>query len=172
MTLGGAPLGQCRGRFKMSYPRLTKHAHPVPTDTFAFCQVCGTRFSDLPVVRLYEEWDDQDQREPGNYILIGQCCKAKMESHPRGYSQVPWGRGEPGALVLLCGDCPHRSGFQCSHPHAKSNGGKGILVAKDFPLGSASIHINCGKDSGYIDFFVYNQCEGHPSKNKVPTESP
>lgn len=155
----------------MPYPRLTAHAHPVPTGTFAFCQVCGVRRQDLTEVRLYEECDDEDQREPGNYILIGKkCCKQKMQRHPRGYLEVPWGRGEPGALILLCGDCPHRSGFKCVHPHAKSNGGNGILVAKHSPLGE--VHVNFGRKSGYLDLSVYNQCEGHPTKNKVPTESP
>lgn len=150
-------------------PRLTDNLFPA--GNFDTCQLCGTQYNDICEFWLWQECDDNDEREEGNYLLVGrECCEHKIKEHPRLYWQVAWGRGAPGAFVLVCGDCPHREGFGCRHPNLRANGGQGLQVNFHNPLGI--IHINYGPDdprTGTHNFLVVSACEGNPSR---PAQKP
>jgi hypothetical protein len=71
--------------------------------------------------------------------------------------------------VLLCGDCPYRSKWSCTHPNLKANGGSGLAVQPYNPLGGATVHLNYGAKGGrYWDPTVYDKCEGHPTRKPDP----
>lgn len=110
--------------------RLTASAK-YPSSTFHVCQLCGhTNPRDIVEFRMWNECDEHDVPEPGNYLVI--CAKGKcnqiLDDHPRLYVEVPWGQGGPGAFMLLCGDCTFRSGYKCTHADLKANGGDGLEV--------------------------------------------
>lgn len=152
-------------------PRLTDEAlHP---DSFHTCQLCGTTYEDICELRMWEECGDSDEIEPGNYLIVGdKCCRQKIYDHSRMYREEAWGKGRPGAFILLCGDCPWRKGFTCSHSNLKSNGGEGLLVTGFNPL--PVMHINYGFNdprTGFVDFTVANGCEGHPTKSPKKVQS-
>jgi hypothetical protein len=144
--------------------------------SFDTCQICGKTSDDICTFRLWQECDDRDQPEPGNYLLVGEtCCRSKIHEHPRLYNEVPWGRGVPGGFVLVCGSCPFREGFHCTHPNLKSNGGDGLLVDFSNPLGGMTVHLNFGYNdprTGMADFSVVSACEGSPTRPAYPEPEP
>ena len=101
-----------------------------PLDTFLRCQLCGFTDDDICEFRMWWECDDQDVPEPGNIIVTCKqdACFAAIDQHPRLYRQVPWGQGDPGYLMLLCGDCDFREGTACTHPDLRCNGGDGLTL--------------------------------------------
>lgn len=111
--------------------RLTDHVHPLPNDTFCFCQICNTRGNDITGFTMWQECDESDNPIPGAYLIHCKSpeCYKVVEEHPRLYMEVPWGQGEAGALMLLCGGCKLRTGnFACTSPKLIKNGGKGLTV--------------------------------------------
>lgn len=147
--------------------KLSEIARPVPADTFAFCQLCGRTFSDICDVDLWQECDDVDQ-PTGPYLLLGRGCGCKkdiLQPHPRLYRHVPWGRGGPGRFTLLCGSCPYRAGFECTHPNLAANGGSGLLVHFS-RIFSGRVCFTDGTARGGEDFGVASACEGHPTRRQ------
>lgn len=150
--------------------RLSKHRKEA--SSFLQCQLCGKGFDDICELRMWQECDDQDNPEAGNYLVVGKCCRYKIREHPRMYREVPWGKGEPGAFILLCGNCPFRAGFKCTHPHLKTNGGQGLLLNTTNPIGTGPVHLNYGRGRGaFVDFSVFSMCEGHPTEKPVKLDS-
>lgn len=111
-----------------------------PLDTFKRCQLCGRADDDIVHFRMWYECDDQDQ--PENCVLVicrdGKCVEA-LKQHPRLYKQIEWGFGQPGHFMLVCSDCKHRSGPECTHPNLKANGGSGLEVIFSSGLPNAII---------------------------------
>jgi hypothetical protein len=111
--------------------RLTEKSFVVPNNTFCFCQICGKgSIADICEYTMYLEMDDNNVPEPGNFFVV---CKSKecnkiLDNHPRGYQEVPWSLGGPGAFMLTCGDCKYRQGFTCTNPNLTANGGSGLEV--------------------------------------------
>ena len=101
-----------------------------PLDTFLRCQICGRESKEIVEFCMMWECDDQDKPEPGNVIVVckQKPCKKVIDDHPRLYHELPWGPGAPGHFMLLCGDCPSRSGTGCTHKDLKANGGEGLEV--------------------------------------------
>lgn len=92
------------------------------------CHICGARaWGDM---QLWRECDDNDQPIRGDGALVVVCqekaCQAAIEKHPRLY--VEEHLGAPGHFPPLCIDCAWRRWLECSHPHLKANGGKGLAV--------------------------------------------
>ena len=116
--------------------RLTQRALAMPRDTFCFCQLCGVRGTDITNFTMLQECDDNERPEPGNYLIRCKSpeCYDIVNNHPRLYMYVPWGQGEAGALMLLCGGCGARKGnFTCTSSNLKKNGGKGLVVFQPRP---------------------------------------
>ena len=150
--------------------RLSEHRKE--TSSFLQCQLCGKEYSDITSLRMWQECNDSDNPEPGNFLVVGHCCKPKILEHPRAYLEIPWGKGEPGAFILLCGDCPFRAGFKCTHPHLKANGGGGLLLNTTNPMGFGPVHVNYGGGRGaFVDFSAYSMCEGHPTQKPVKLDT-
>lgn len=117
-----------------SMERLTEVALPIG-NTFKKCQLCGYESDDICEFWLWNECDEQDQEELYNILVTcrkDECLK-QIDEHERLYAQLDWSSGYPGHLSLLCGECPHRDGFKCSHPSLRANGGEGLtlMVAND-----------------------------------------
>jgi len=100
-------------------------------ETFTRCQLCGYEGDDICEFSFWKECDEHDEPEPYNVLITCKqdACSQKIEQHERLYIQLAWGNGDPGHLILLCGDCPHRSVVHCTHPDLKDNGGNGLLLA-------------------------------------------
>jgi hypothetical protein len=79
---------------------------------------------------MWVECDDNDNPELTKVLIVckdkNSPCNKKIGLHPRLYIEQPWGRGLPGQFMLLCGSCPYRKGFTCTHPKLKANGGEGL----------------------------------------------
>lgn len=112
--------------------RLTDSALPLG-DSFRKCQLCGFESHDICEFRFWNECDENDKREPYNILITCKSreCFQKIEQHERLYVELAWGNGEPGHFSLLCGRCPHRDGFRCTHPRLKANGGEGLTLMMD-----------------------------------------
>lgn len=153
---------------KTPMPRLTEEA--LPRTNFKKCQLCGFEDPDLCEFRLWQEYDDSDKPEPRNLLVVCRHpeCLKRIEDHPRLYGEAPWGKGLPGYFVLICGDCSYRSGFDCTHPHLKKNGGEGLEVFISNPLGVRA-HI-CWSDGTSQDFCTSSavDCEGLHDANPKP----
>jgi hypothetical protein len=110
--------------------RLTDQALPLKEGTFKKCQLCGYEDSDICEFRFWNECDEHDQKEPYNILITCKKdeCFQRIEEHERLYIQLAWSSGDPGHFSLLCGDCPHRDGFRCTHPNLKANGGSGLTL--------------------------------------------
>lgn len=98
-----------------------------PADPITACNVCGQPSDSLYVWR---EHDELDQPLTGHEALVfvgndHKACIKTMEAHPRLYAER---RGDPGHFPLLCGPCTFRSGFGCTHPDLRANGGPGLSV--------------------------------------------
>lgn len=111
--------------------RLTQTA-PHSLDTFTRCQLCGHESRDICEFRFWQECDENDKPEPYNILIV--CvsnaeCSTLLKEHPRLYVELPWSRGQPGHLSLLCGECSCREGVRCTHPDLKANGGEGLDLA-------------------------------------------
>lgn len=119
----------------MTMPRLTSETQPLTN--FKKCQLCGFEDDDICEFRLWVECDELDKPEPRNILVVcrHEGCRKRIDEHPRLYCEVPWGKGLPGYFVLICGDCKHRVGFGCKHPHLKANGGEGLEVFINNPIG-------------------------------------
>ena len=115
--------------------RLTEHLQHHLT-TFERCQLCGYASDDICEFYMWQECDEQDQLEPYNVLVVCRqpACQAKVDQHPRLYRLVPWGQGQPGHFILLCGPCAFREGTHCTHPDLKANGGEGLQLYKSGSL--------------------------------------
>lgn len=84
-----------------------------------------------------------------------------MEKHPRLYREVPWGQGGPGRFILLCGGCPFRKDWNCTHPNLKANGGNGLEVRmSNLP----KVHVCFSNGTGGQVFpNPATYCAGHPN---------
>lgn len=129
--------------------RLTKTGFPVSTSTFCFCQICGKgAITDICHYTMWQEMDDKDVPEPGNFIVVCKdpACNKVLDDHPRGYQEVPWSLGGPGAFMLTCGDCEYRQGFSCTNPGLTANGGSGLEVHfRNMIMDNAMICFNDGR---------------------------
>ena len=105
-------------------------------DTFLRCQLCGYVSNDICEFRMLQECDDEDNVEPYNVLVIcdTEKCWSVIRRHPRLYRTVPWGQGQPGHFMLLCGPCQYRDVSKCSHLDLKINGGEGLNLYKDTSL--------------------------------------
>ena len=129
--------------------RLTEHLK-YTLDTFNRCQLCGYT-GDICEFRLWQECDEQDHPEPYNVLVICSqpACKVIVDQHPRAYRLVPWGQGQPGHLMLLCGPCALRDGARCTHPDLKVNGGEGLQLYKSgLPKVTICYHDDTREDGG------------------------
>lgn len=145
--------------------RLT--ANLLPLDTFNRCQLCGFASYDICVFRMWTECDDADQPEPGNILIACKkgACAQRIHDHARLYIEVPWGRGDPGHMMLLCGDCPSRNGSNCTHPKRKTNGGPG-LAARVYPS-TVDVWLTTTDGCRHVQApQPVVACEGHPTKSK------
>ena len=157
---------------KTPHPRLTEAAKAYPLDSFMRCQLCGhtSPYKDICEFQMWLECNDQDMPEEGNVLITcrQEACQKVIDDHPRGYSLVSWGQGLPGYFMLLCGDCPHRNGTNCSHPHLKINGGEGLLIEMSNPLGVGHVTVctDDGRTRCISNMFPQpaTSCEGHPRK--------
>jgi len=132
--------------------------------SFQECQLCGFRNDDICYFRMWRECDDADQPIPDKILITckeGRCFQM-IEDDPRLFLEIPWSQGGPGKFILLCGDCPHRQGFGCTHPKLKANGGDGLEV-KFTPTPWSSAFIcgdgGCHRPPGPPATF----CEGNPN---------
>lgn len=109
--------------------RLTKITK-YPLTTFKRCQICGYESDDICEFRLWYECDNEDKPEPYNILIACQkdTCFQVIKNHPRLYFEPAWSTGEPGHLMLLCSDCPHRREARCTHPNLRINGGEGLIL--------------------------------------------
>lgn len=141
--------------------RLTTEARKqFPLTTFNRCQLCGFESDDICEFRMWLECDDMDKPEAGNVLVVCKGCRSKISEHERLYHLVPWGLGEPGYLILLCGDCKFREDTQCKHPDLKKNGGKGLeLFYADLPR-----FIVCRENSCTELGVPFNKCTGKIQK--------
>lgn len=150
---------------KRPLPKLSDLCLPLLKHTLSFCQLCGKEYKDKAAVRLWEEYDDSNKKTGPNskVIVVGvKCCQRKIDDHPRGYLQVPWGRGKPGMFPLVCGDCKHRKDLTCINPQAEINGGPGIDAILYDPLGGINVHVH---NQGWADFRVVGECKGHQAQD-------
>jgi len=159
----------------MAVPRLTDEIKYAP-HPWNKCQLCGHTSNDICTFRMWQECDEQDKPEPGNVFIVcrgdndDSPCQKKIDDHPRCYQQVPWGMGEPGQFMLLCGDCPNRAYFTCGHAHMKKNGGEGILVELSNPFGASVRMHGMNPETGELERVHFAMptpavaCEGHPTK--------
>lgn len=91
------------------------------------CNICGDPSGELGVWRAHDE-NDRPIESQGALAFIGKDhpeCLRRLDQHPRLYAEET---GKPGHLPRLCGDCRHRSGFDCSHAKLKKNGGSGLYI--------------------------------------------
>lgn len=91
------------------------------------CNLCRMPSADLTVWR---EHDERDKPIAGcvALVFIGRDhaeCLRRMNEHPRLYAEET---GRPGHFPRLCGGCPWRRGWDCTHPKLKANGGPGLNV--------------------------------------------
>lgn len=99
-----------------------------PRDPITACNVCG-----LPSVRLalWREHDEFD-RPTKKVVFVDAsdeahaACRKALDDHPRLYARE---RGLPGYFPALCGSCTRRSGWRCTDPRLKANGGPGLRVS-------------------------------------------
>jgi len=142
--------------------RLTDHLVG-PPETFLRCQLCGKTHDDICMLVMWRECDEHDQPEDRWLITCSNGeCRKRIQKHPRLYIMVPWAAGGPGRFQLLCGNCPHREGWECKHPSLKANGGEGLEVKFSNPLGTGWI---CGDDGcRRIEDIMgpATSCEGNP----------
>lgn len=87
------------------------------------CQGCGW---DCDLTR-WQECDYQDNPTHVVVVLCLKCTEQLIEKHPRLYAPLHHYAPHPGSMVL-CEDCPFRSGVSCTHPDLKANGGAGLGV--------------------------------------------
>ena len=124
------------------------------------CAFCGLSGGDICDYRMWQKTDAQDK--PINDYMIacrGDACADKIDKDPALFIEVPWGAGGPGRFMLLCGDCPHRSGFACKHPALKTNGGTGLEVRFSSWLPGVIV---CGSKGCQIIPKPATSCVGHP----------
>ena len=109
--------------------------------TFKRCQLCGFTDTDICEFRLWRECDDDDKPEPYSILVTcrSESCLQTIVNHERLYSQISWGMGHPGHLVLLCGDCNYREGGRCTHPDLTVNGGSGLDLAYESMIPGAIV---------------------------------
>jgi hypothetical protein len=120
--------------------RLTEIAS-FPLTTFNRCQLCGFTDKDICEFRMWQECDEEDKPEPYNVLVLcrSEQCMTKLREHPRLYREMPWGQGQPGHLMLVCGPCTLREGTRCSHSVLKANGGEGLKLYIDNFLANAVV---------------------------------
>lgn len=155
--------------------RLTEEA-PFKLDTFNRCQLCGHASDDICEFRMWQECDDQDQPEPYNMLVLcrSKKCRTMLNQHERLYREMPWGRGQPGHLMLLCGGCGFRNGTRCTHPDLKINGGEGLTLYKDGLPGTIVCYHDDTKPDGGLrcDFegfpSPFSKCDGFKERSKEP----
>ena len=144
----------------MTVSRLTDELLPARPDTFCFCRSCGYTSTEIVEFQMWQECVEGDHKpapEPYNVFTIcysknvpesqreqARKCERRIEDSPRGYNLIPWGEGQPGYLMLLCGDCKNRSGYRCQDVRAKANGGPGLLCQLG-GLTAMNIHV-CSYD--------------------------
>ena len=124
--------------------RLTQEAK-YPLEGFKRCQLCGFEHDDIVKFRMWTECDAKDKPERGNIVILcrRKPCQKILNDHPRLYEEVPWGEGDPGHFMLLCGDCVYRDGLSCTHEDLKENGGDGLMITLGGVRG-----IVCSRGSG------------------------
>ncbi len=110
--------------------RLTQTTEFKELDSFKRCQICGFTNDDKCEFYMWYECDDNDNPEIGNILVTcrNEKCMNLINKHERLYHQVPWGMGQPGHFILLCGDCKFRDESKCTHKDLKANGGEGLKV--------------------------------------------
>lgn len=98
-------------------------------NAFKVCAFCGRSGGDICDYRMWQKTDAKD-KPVDDYMIVcrDDACRRKIDDDPMLFIEVPWGAGGPGRFMLLCGDCPSRSGFVCKHPALKANGGSGLEV--------------------------------------------
>lgn len=131
------------------------------TDPIRVCNLCGLAAEQLSAWREHDE-HDRPLEGPGRLVFIGVgaehgACREHLDKHPRLYAEVT---GLPGTFPRLCGDCPNRKGFACSHPNLKANGGPGLKVELDNAW--AANAIICGRGGRIRPVHHALKCEGKP----------
>jgi hypothetical protein len=98
-------------------------------NAFKVCSFCARSGDDICDYRMWQNTDAKD-KPVDDYMISCRdaACQRKIDDDPMLFIEVPWGAGGPGRFMLLCGDCPYRSGFACRHPSLKANGGSGLEV--------------------------------------------
>ena len=140
---------------------------------FNQCQICGREDTDICSFSMWEWVEGPEGRLPFLIACKGKAgkrgaCERAICADEDLFKRVIWSRGGSGAFMLLCGDCPSREGFRCTHPHLKDNGGDGLLVNMQ-PLFGAGARI-CFTDGHSLtgaDLCPVVACEGHPTR--LPT---
>lgn len=78
-------------------------------------------------VNRWQEHDHQDKPENKIIVLCEVCEKRLIKPHPRLYEKLQPNQPWPGSMAI-CLDCKFREGIACTHPHAKANGGAGVMI--------------------------------------------
>lgn len=127
---------------------------------FKRCIFCDRTSDDICEFRMWQKTDKSDKPVDDYFIACTEpACRKKIDDDPMLFIEVPWGRGGPGKFMLLCGDCPHRDGFNCRHPSLKSNGGAGLGVRfSSLPIFGTFI---CGESGCRIVPAPATWCAGH-----------
>ena len=111
------------------------------------CKACGAWGN----VSRWQEHNDADGPTRVVVVLCGDCSARIIEKHPRLYRELdvhePW----PGCMEI-CQDCRHRKGTKCSHPEAKWNGGRGVILTMPKPM---NVHLSRvpRRLSGWVTFW-------------------
>lgn len=96
------------------------------------CQAGGPVCTTPCDLTHWRECDEDDVPGPVVVTLCQPCADRIVEKHPRLYHQL--GDNEPyPAAMLLCLDCRHRDGGECTHPDLKCRGGPGLEIVAPRP---------------------------------------
>mgnify|MGYP001566447768 CR=1 FL=1 len=130
-------------------------------NAFKVCAFCGRSGGDICDFRMWQKTDAKD-KPIDDYLVVCRDakCADRIDKDSMLFIEVPWGAGGPGRFMLLCGDCPHRSGFSCKHPSLKSNGGSGLEVKFS---GAIPDVILCGSTGCQVLPKPAAWCVGHPT---------
>ena len=129
-------------------------------DPILSCNICGHESAELGAWREHNELD-MKLIGAESLVFIGRDhpdCLRQMEAHPRLYAEE---MGWPGHLPRLCGPCAFRKGLVCMHPDLRANGGAGLKISMQDPLGAAGVMFACGRGGRRLNYVKHAvTCEG------------
>jgi hypothetical protein len=119
---------------EIKIPRLSETLNPLLWPHC--CQRCGVVHANGNL-RVWQEHDDNDQRELTFVILCPKCSDKLIEPHPRLYRGLSRHEPAPG-IMAICQGCRHAAGGSCLSPLSSARGGPGLR----FPAADGTVHID------------------------------